>query len=91
MKTPNLSYFTASVFMMSVITCCNLAIAASNEEQFVQNSTPDMASDSNGELWNLSGQVTHVTQYHPSFRSPYQGMNSLNGGRSEESTNDLTI
>lgn len=79
--------------MMAVIISsnCNLAIAADSEDQTVQNQISNMASDFKGQLWNLNGQFTHVTQYHPSFRSPYQGINSLNGSHSEESTNDVTL
>ena len=37
------------------------------------------------------GQATNVTQWHPPFRSPYSGENSLDAhGRTEETT-DLTI
>ncbi|MCF2521737.1 carbohydrate porin [Bradyrhizobium sp. G127] len=35
--------------------------------------------------WNVHGQTTLITQGYPSFRSPYQGMNSLPGaGRTRE-------
>jgi high affinity Mn2+ porin len=43
------------------------------------------------EEWSLHGQMTGVVQYHPSFRSPYQGANSLDPGNSGRETVDLTV
>lgn len=43
------------------------------------------------EMWNLHGQATFVEQGHPSFRSHYQGANSLTPGRNAEETSDLTL
>jgi high affinity Mn2+ porin len=43
------------------------------------------------EDWSLHGQVTGVVQYHPSFRSSYQGANSLDPGNSGRETMDLTL
>ena len=43
------------------------------------------------EPWAVHGQITNVTQGHPSFRSPYSGPNSLlPDGRTEETT-DATL
>jgi high affinity Mn2+ porin len=57
--------------------------------------TPDAAPLQNDfvapEAWNLHGQFTFVKQYHPSFRSPYQGTNSLLPGSNGEETADLTL
>ncbi len=41
--------------------------------------------------WNLHGQFTNVTQYHPSFTSPYAGANSLAPGNSGRETSDITL
>ncbi len=43
------------------------------------------------EVWNMHGQVTFVEQGHPSFRSPYQGVNSLTPARNAEETSDATL
>ena len=43
------------------------------------------------ESWSLHGQFTGVAQYHPAFRSPYQGPNSLDPGHSGRETVDLTL
>lgn len=49
---------------------------------------PEAAAQEN---WAVHGQLTNVTQWHPSFRSPYSGANSLEAnGRSEETT-DITL
>jgi len=40
--------------------------------------------------WDLHGQFTAVSQFHPAFNSPYQGTNSLDPGFSEKETTDLT-
>ncbi len=41
--------------------------------------------------WNLHGQFTDATQYHPAFRSPYQGPESMDGVATAKATNDLTL
>ena len=43
------------------------------------------------QAWNVLGQFTNVTQWHPAFTSPYQGQNSLNPGSDSAATNDLTL
>ena len=40
--------------------------------------------------WSLHGQLTFVDQYHPAFRSPYQGANSLAPGSLGDETLDVT-
>jgi high affinity Mn2+ porin len=42
-------------------------------------------------LWSLHGQATFVEQYHPAFRSPYRGPNSLDPGSRGNETLDLTL
>ena len=40
------------------------------------------------ESWALHGQATFIDQYHPAFRSPYRGANSLDpGSRGDETVN----
>jgi len=41
--------------------------------------------------WAVGGQVTHVWQYHPAFRSPYRGANSLDPGSRGNETFDATL
>src|SRR5712675_306522 len=41
--------------------------------------------------WSVHGQVTHLWQYHPGFRSPYRGVNSLDPGSRGDETFDATV
>jgi high affinity Mn2+ porin len=49
------------------------------------------ASDAVPETWSLHAQTTFVEQYHPRFRSPYRGANSLDPGSRGNESIDLTI
>jgi high affinity Mn2+ porin len=53
--------------------------------------TAETGSASSAQSWSLRGQFTGVTQYHPAFRSPYRGPNSLDPGNSGRETLDLTL
>jgi high affinity Mn2+ porin len=41
--------------------------------------------------WNIHGQITLIGQGYPSFRSPYQGDNSLSGAKQARNTSSGTI
>lgn len=43
------------------------------------------------ETLSVHGQVTFVGQYHPAFRSPYQGINSLDAASAGRETFDATL
>jgi len=43
------------------------------------------------ESWAVHVQATNVTQWHPAFRSPYSGSNSLAANGRTEETTDLTL
>jgi high affinity Mn2+ porin len=43
------------------------------------------------EQWSLHGQMTFVDQYHPAFRAPYSGANSLDPGSRGNETFDATL
>ena len=51
----------------------------------------DQGEDGSAEAWNLIGQATNVTQWHPDFRAPYSGSNSLAPGNRNAETFDLTL
>jgi high affinity Mn2+ porin len=40
--------------------------------------------------WNVHGQLTYIEQGYPSFRSPYQGQNSLSGASQIKNTTSAT-
>jgi high affinity Mn2+ porin len=44
------------------------------------------ASDAADKIWAFHVQATDVLQYHPAFRSPYQGTNSLTGAAETSNT-----
>ena len=48
-------------------------------------------SGSVSEDWSVHGQVTHVWQYHPAFKAPYSGPNSLDPGSRGNETFDATL
>jgi high affinity Mn2+ porin len=48
----------------------------------------DRAAD---EWWSVHGQFTNVTQFHPRFRSPFRGPNSLDPGNRGDETIDATL
>ncbi len=52
---------------------------------------PAKATDDDAEIWSLHGQMTLVEQYHPAFRSPYRGANSLDAGSRGNETFDTTV
>ena len=41
--------------------------------------------------WGVYGQFTSVSQYHPSFTSPYSAKNSLSSDNAVSTTTDLTL
>lgn len=43
-------------------------------------SAVDLAEAHEDEAWAVHGQATLVEQYHPAFKSPYRGHNSLDPG-----------
>lgn len=43
------------------------------------------------EWFSLHGQFTNVTQFHPAFRSPFHGPNSLAPGSHDAETTDATL
>jgi high affinity Mn2+ porin len=52
---------------------------------------PDSGDQPEPEWYSLHGQVTVVTQYHPSFTSPFAGQNSLNPGNRGNETVSATL
>jgi high affinity Mn2+ porin len=53
--------------------------------------TTGARADQVAEDWSLHGQVTLVEQYHPAFKSPYRGANSLDPGSRGDETADATL
>jgi high affinity Mn2+ porin len=51
---------------------------------------PAVADDA-APVWSLHGQAVFVDQYHPAFRSPYRGPNSLDPGSQGRETLSATL
>lgn len=49
------------------------------------------SAEDNPSPWSIHGQFTFVDQWHPSFRSPYVGDNSLEPGSTSAQTSDVTL
>jgi high affinity Mn2+ porin len=49
------------------------------------------AAPSEAEKWAVHGQLISVWQYHPAFRSPYRGANSLDPGSRGNESIDATL
>jgi high affinity Mn2+ porin len=47
--------------------------------------------DASAEAWAIHAQATFVSQYHPGFRSPYRGRNSLDPASRGNETFDATL
>jgi high affinity Mn2+ porin len=52
---------------------------------------PATARSEPPEDWALHAQSTFITQYHPGFRSPFRGPNSLKPHEEARETFDLTL
>ena len=70
------------------------AAGATDDPGPAGQAAPDAAAESGAaasQPWNLHAQLTHIVQYHPAFRSPYEGGNSLDPGNSGRESADLTL
>src|SRR5215471_1481423 len=54
-------------------------------------STPAFAAEDAPETWAVHAQSTFVVQYHPAFKAPYSGQNSLDPGSRGNETLDATL
>jgi len=70
----------------SRLIVCNLATMLAVSAGASAQNTPGAP-----ETWSLHGQATFVEQYHPAFRSPYRGPNSLDPGSRGDETFDATL
>jgi high affinity Mn2+ porin len=69
--------------------------AAPSSEPQTQPSAPERGAapvqETTPEWFSIHGQFTNVTQYHPRFRSPFRGPNSLDPGHRGNETVDTTL
>lgn len=62
--------------------CALLTLIASGAQ------AEEMATD---ETWAIHGQITNLTQWHPSFTAPYSGGNSMDAKARNAETTDITL
>jgi high affinity Mn2+ porin len=82
-----------SLVLFAAITVCGEAsfAAPSATSPAAAASAPAEEQPAAPEAWAVHGQITNVTQGHPTFTAPYSGPNSLRpDGRTEETT-DATL
>ena len=73
---------------------CGLGIAqaaAAADAGISALATPASAEPATPERWSLHGQMTNVTQWHPSFNAPSTGANSLDPRSRNAETTDVTL
>lgn len=71
--------------------CILLFATSALADDLPAEATVDASATAAAEQTSLHGQFTYVEQYHPRFRSPYSGANSLYAGPSGKETTDLTL
>jgi high affinity Mn2+ porin len=55
------------------------------------DAAPAMLAHSESDRWWISGQANFISQWHPAFRSPYQGVNSLTPEAQDATSRVLTL
>ena len=104
MKRATVQFALVVLFLLEV--CVALPHAARAQETAQQQTPPadsppppEPTSDepatifphSESSRWWISGQANFITQWHPSFRSPYQGPNSLSPEGQDATSRVLTL
>jgi high affinity Mn2+ porin len=68
--------------------CLTSPLARAQATDASTDRSPEQAAP---EDWAVHGQATFIEQYHPAFRSPYRGPNSLDPGSRGDETFDATL
>ena len=94
-------YLTAALAPMGIAPLVKAQPAALTPSSPAPAAAPTEASDSSDRLlqnwlglgpsWSLGTQVTWIDQYHPGFNSPYEGVNSLQGGAENDRTFSFSL
>src|SRR5216683_4595097 len=61
------------------------------EETPEADPVPAMFAHPETDRWRISGQANFISQWHPAFRSPYQGVNSLTPEAQDATSRVLTL
>ena len=76
-----------TAFVFGLLTTCALGMAA----RASADDAPAADAPAAPQDWAVHGQLTNIWQYHPEFRSPYQGQNSLDHLEHVNETTDATL
>lgn len=92
------------VFTHQMMICALAVSALCSSAQAAEYSQPDSnevnssvpgghpsQSKSWADDWSISSQVTYVNQWHPDFKAPYSGPNSMDPAASNTNTTDITL
>jgi high affinity Mn2+ porin len=89
--TPCFAGFACTLWICCQAAAAEIPVADVPATPGSGSAASDLATQPPPEPWNLHGQFTAVSQFHPAFNSPYQGTNSLDPGFAEKETTDLTV
>src|ERR1700674_964410 len=103
MRRLSFQFVAAICTMLGAFSIAAAGLQAQDSPQ-VQTQTPPV-TDSTGEAdpvpamfahpetdrWWISGQANWISQWHPTFRSPYQGVNSLSPEAQDATSRVLTL
>lgn len=81
------NYFYFSIFLLLIFWVERGIAQASFPVDNPPNNNPLVAQSD----WSLHGQATYVIQWHPAFRAPYTGQNSLDPTSISAQTSDFTL
>jgi high affinity Mn2+ porin len=81
----------ASAFLVDAARADEAAQDPDAVAQLAQPSDTPASSETPSQTWALHYQSTFVEQFHPAFRSPYRGENSLSPAASGAETFDATL
>lgn len=74
-----------------LLTLCLMSMGAAAAAEPVSAEAPTGEAPPAPEDLNLHAQFTNVSQFHPAFRSPYRGPNSLDPASTGRETSDVTL
>jgi high affinity Mn2+ porin len=99
MRRFSLQFVTAICAMLPAFSVATAVVRAEDSPQAQTpgppaadaDAAPAMVAHSESDRWWVSGQANFISQWHPAFRSPYQGVNSLTPEAQDATSRVLTL
>ncbi len=99
MRRLSLQFVTAICAMLPAFSVATAVVRAEDSPQAQTpgppaadaDAAPAMFAHSESDRWWISGQANFISQWHPAFRSPYQGVNSLTPEAQDATSRVLTL